>query len=305
MKLENPEIRFEVTNRCNANCIMCPREKMSRLQGVLSLTLYARVLSEAAAMGISQVSLENFGEPLLDSHLVERVWMAKSLGMEVYTISNGSLLDARVAACLVRSGLDKIRISLYGTTKDVYESVHVGLNFDNVLENVRTLFFIRDKLGGRKPQIELYFLVLDENRHQVEDFIQTWGGIADGISVWFPHNWSTGRNYRPLGGRATSCNRPFNGPIQVQWDGRVVPCCFDYDNASVLGDLNLESLEAVIRGPRWEALRTAHVKGDFAGYPFCDRCDQLHKRDDVLLYTTIAGSRVGASNTNHWVLQEL
>ena len=64
MRLINPEIRFEVTNICNAKCIMCPREKMKRPQGVLDMALYKRVLDEAVCAGANQVSLENYGEPL-------------------------------------------------------------------------------------------------------------------------------------------------------------------------------------------------------------------------------------------------
>ena len=57
MKLINSEIRFEVTNACNARCVMCPREKMKRPQGVLDMGLYKRVLDEAYAAGADKVSI--------------------------------------------------------------------------------------------------------------------------------------------------------------------------------------------------------------------------------------------------------
>ena len=30
MRLANPEVRIENTNACNARCVICPREKMTR-----------------------------------------------------------------------------------------------------------------------------------------------------------------------------------------------------------------------------------------------------------------------------------
>lgn len=28
------------------------------------------------------------------------------------------------------------------------------------------------------------------------------------------------------------CGRPENGPLQIQWNGEVIPCCYDYNNQS-------------------------------------------------------------------------
>ncbi len=303
MRLINTEIRFEVTNRCNASCIMCPREKMRRPQGVLDLGLYKRVLDEAAAYGADKVSLENFGETFLDPYIFDRAAYAKSKGMKVYTITNGSLLDEKRCESVVRY-FDKIRISLYGMTKDVYESIHKGLSFDIAVANIDRLIAVRQKLGG-DVKIELYFLLMKENEHQMRAFLDKYEGKADAVSVWRPHNWSDGRAFRrPLTTKKSSCKRPAIGPVQVQWDGLVVPCCFDYDSRIVLGDLKTQTLRDVLRGKEYNDLRDAHEKGEFSGYPFCDKCDQLQKRDDVLVYTTIKNSRVGATNTAYFDLDK-
>ena len=106
--IQNREIRFEVTNRCNATCIMCPREKMSREQGILDMDLYIRILNEAYDMGARIVSLENFGETFIDPLFFERAAYAKGKGMQVFTISTGSLLKrSKANKCL--HFLDKIR----------------------------------------------------------------------------------------------------------------------------------------------------------------------------------------------------
>lgn len=299
MKLVNPEIRFEVTNRCNALCIMCPREKMKRPQGVLDMELYKRVLKEAKDGGATQVSLENYGEPFMDPFMVERIKYAKKMGFWVFTITNGSFLTKDTAKEIILAGLDKLRISVYGITKEVYEAIHKGLKFEQVLENVNNLFRTRKALGRKNPRIEMYFLLLDENKHQMDAFRKKWESLADDISIWKPHNWSDGRDYRKRMPSKKTCGRPFTGPVQVQWDGFVVPCCYDYDSRIILGDLNKETLDEVLSNTKYNAFREAHKNGEFWKFPFCDMCDQLTKRDDVLIYTTIKTSKVGASNTNY------
>lgn len=303
MKLCNSEIRFEVTNKCNARCIMCPREKMSRKQGVLDVGLYKRVLDEASAAGAGQVSLENYGESFLDPHIFERARYAKSKGLEVYSITNGSVFDDAKLRDLVDL-FDKIRISIYGVTKGTYEKIHKGLLFETVRDNIGRLFDIRDQRRS-KIKVELYFLLLKENEHEMKDFIAKYEKRSDALSIWKPHNWGDGRTYRqPTGKSKVSCGRPFIGPVQVQWDGTVVPCCFDYDSRMILGDLNKQTIHDVLHGEKYDALRRAHREGNFSDFPFCDVCDQLNKREDVLVYTTIKNCAVGVTNTTYFDLKQ-
>jgi len=58
--LNNCEIRVEPTNICNGKCIMCPREKMKRPQGILDVGLYRRIVDQAVEAGARQISLENW-----------------------------------------------------------------------------------------------------------------------------------------------------------------------------------------------------------------------------------------------------
>ena len=293
MQLKNPEIRFEVTNMCNARCIMCPREKMKRPQGILDIGLYKRILDEAVELGVSNVCLENFGETFLDPHIFERAKYAKAKGLSVYTVTNGSLLDDQRCIEILKY-FDKIRISMFGIRKDIFEKVHRGLSFETVKENVKRLFDMRKERKESRLKIEMYFLLLEENKQEVKDFLREYENIADAVSIWKPHNWGDGRRYRQTDGKKMSCGRPFSGPIQVQWDGLVVPCCFDYDSKIVLGDPRRQRLGDILHSPEYESLRSAHSRRDFSKFPLCDGCDQLNRKDDVLIYSTIKEARVGA-----------
>ncbi len=303
MKLINPEIRFEVTNKCNAACIMCPREKMKRPQGVLCMDLYKRVLDEAVEAGARFVSLENFGESFLDPLIFERARYARQKGCQVFTITNGSLFTEEMVRDIV-SCFDKIRISMYGVTSETYEKIHRGLSFDKVRGNVDKLLKEKEKANS-SIKIELYFLLLKENEHEMKEFVAQYEHRADALSVWKPHNWGDGRGFRtPMDVKKVSCGRPATGPVQVQWDGYLVPCCFDYDSRIVIGDLNNNTLHEALHGLEYEKLRRAHAQGDFSPFPFCNACDQLTKRNDVLIYTTIRDSVVGATNTTYFGLKE-
>jgi len=301
--LLNSEIRLEPTNMCNGKCIMCPREKMKRPQGILDINLYKRILDEAVEAGAKQASLENFGETFLDPYIFERAEYAKTRGLETLTITNASLLDEEKCRKVVEF-FDVIRISMYGITKDTFESIHRGLKFKEVEKNVARLFEMRKQVKQSKLRIEMYFLLMDENKHEMRGFLDRYEKVADAVAVWKPHNWGDGRNFRNPIAKKVSCGRPFTGPVQVQWDGLVVPCCFDYDSRIVLGDLKKQTLHEVLRSEKYNELRRAHKEGDFSKFPFCSVCDQLNKREDVLVYTTIGNAKVGATNTTYYDLQK-
>ncbi len=113
-----------------------------------------------------------------------------------------------------------------------------------------------------------------------------------------------GRKYREPFGEKISCGRPTVGPLQVQWDGTVVPCCYDYNSRMILGDFKEQTLGEIFRGEKYDKIRRAHIEGNFSEYPFCDVCDQLNKREDVLVYSNIGNAKVGATNTDYFDLKK-
>jgi len=276
---------------------------MERPQGVMDFDLYKRIVDQACEAGCRQVSIENYGETFLDPYIFERAAYAKAKGRETLTITNASLLDEEKCKNILEL-FDVIRISMYGITKEVYEKIHVGLSFEQVQENAQRLIALRKESKTSKTRIEMYFLFMPENEHQMQGFLDKYEPQVGAVSVWKPHNWGDGRTYRAPLGKKLTCNRPFIGPLQVQWDGMVVPCCFDYDSRMILGDLNKQTVHEVFSSERYNQLRQAHKEGNFSEFPFCSVCDQLNKREDVLVYTNIKKAKVGSTNTIYFDLEE-
>lgn len=301
MKLNNKEVRIEPTNICNAKCIMCPRDKLTRTQGIMSLELYKNIIDQCIEAGVNKVSLENFGEPFIDPYIFHRAKYAKEKGLEVLTITNASLLTEEKCKQAIKY-FDTIRISMYGMTKETYEKIHVGLSYETLQSNLTSLFLENNKQKN-KTHIIMYFLLMEENQNEMQSFIDTYEKKCSAISIWKPHNWIDGRTFRDLNDNKISCGRPQTGPIQVQWDGKVVPCCYDYDSKMILGDFNTQSLKEILSSKEYNRMRDLHKKNIFDDLPICKGCDQLNKREDVLVYTTIKDSQVGKTNTIHFELK--
>jgi len=283
-KLQHTEVRYEPTNSCNANCVMCPRDadKHTRAQGVMNQREYERSIDEVAELGATQVVLTGFGEPMLDRRLPDKIRYAKSKGLRTYIITNGSALTPKKANALLMAGLDEMRVSFYGMGKETYNAVMRGLEFDRTIRNLMGFLTTR-KVLGIDCKVQLSYLVLPENEKDVAEFIDFWRDKVDYLEVWKPHNWVDGKDYRQRLGIKRTCGRPANGPLQIQWDGTVIPCCYDYNNNIVLGNAFETPVMDILNGDKYNKLRYQHKSGNFPDY--CDQCDQLLEHNDALIFT--------------------
>jgi len=284
MRLRHPEVRYEPTNHCNASCIMCPRDKHTREQGIMDQAAYERSIDEVSALGAQQIVLTGFGEPMLDNQLEEKIRYAKSKGLRTYVISNGSALTRKRAYLLLQSGLDELRISFYGMREASYGAVMRGLDYDRTVANLMAFLSIRTTLKI-PTKVQLSYLILPENEADVEAFRAFWEPRVDFIEIWRPHNFTSGRDYRDITAKKKTCGRPENGPLQIQQNGDVIPCCFDFNNTIVLGNAFGQPVPDILAGDRYRDLRDAHRKGEFHRFPTCDNCDQLQEHSDALVYS--------------------
>lgn len=245
---------------------------------------YERSIDEVVELGAEQVVLTGFGEPMLDRNLEKKIHYAKSKGLRTYIITNGSALVPKRVTGLLLAGLDEMRVSYYGMRAETYGAVMRGLDFERTTKNLLNFLAVRKTLGI-DCKVQISYLVLPENEGDVEAFRAFWEPKVDYIEIWRPHNFGDGKDYRLRNGQKKSCGRPENGPLQIQWDGTVIPCCYDYDNQIPLGDAFKQPIPEILKGEKYEALREAHKNGEFWRFPYCDQCDQLLEHSDALVYT--------------------
>jgi MoaA/NifB/PqqE/SkfB family radical SAM enzyme len=269
-------VQIESTNLCNAKCVFCPRDEMHRLQGVMDMELYRKVVDECAALGITHVRMHNYGEPFLDRRLIEKVRYAKTRGIaEVGMISNGSLITPDVAQGLIDAGLDAINISVDASGKETFERTRVNLDYDEVIDNIRTLVRLRREAGRTRPKLILSF-VRQDNSADEQAFMEAWRGVADKIHVTDLHNWAGTLHSRSA--VAYPCYRLWL-TFTVLWDGRVSLCCADFDGRHVLGDLRTSTIREIWNAPTYRAVRRQHLES--GGPEICRSCD-LPKKDSPL-----------------------
>ncbi len=116
--------------------------------------------------------------------------MAKGSGIPyVKMFSNASLLTDENVIGLIESGLDEIKISIDGHSKETFERVRRGLKYDQVVNNISNVVQLKMKQEKTNPKIVLNFVKTNETSGEVDAFVERWEGKVDKIDISGVHNW--------------------------------------------------------------------------------------------------------------------
>lgn len=282
-KLIIPECRLETTVHCNAKCTVCCREKLTRPLTTLCFGHFVSIIDQFQRLGGTAVSLFGFGEPLCDKGLIDKLQYCTDAGLETHITTNGSLLTINKSVKLLRAGLKNIRFSIHAIAPKDYLSVHRGLDWLTVWRNFGN-FIYQNQKEGHPCKVHLSVIPMHEER--VNDIRRTWEPYVDFLEIWRPHNWAGAKAFRTTIPAKATCGRPFNGPLQIQADGNVIPCCFLTNGEVILGNTMDKSIRDILLDEPYLKLQEAHRTGNLSGYP-CEWCDQRNEdTGTVLLYSS-------------------
>jgi radical SAM protein with 4Fe4S-binding SPASM domain len=288
-------ISFEPTTSCNLRCPECPSglRSFSRPTGMLEKDFFTQTIDDIHQHLLYLIFYFQ-GEPYLNPAFLDMVKYAASKGIYTATSTNAHFLTDEAARKTVESGLDRLIISIDGTTQDVYNQYRVGGNLQKVLEGTRNIIRWRKELKSKTPFIFFQFLVVKPNEHQVEDIKR----LAKEIGVdevrfktaqvydyetdpnqLIPVNQKFSRyiknndgTYRPKNKMANHCWKLWHANV-ITWDGLVVPCCFDKDAMHQLGNLKTESFKQTWQNSNYRQFRSELMKSR-KNIDICANCSE-------------------------------
>ncbi len=275
-ELPPPKVVYaESTNACNATCVMCPRDEMQRSIGIMPMDLFRKIADECADWGVEELRLHNFGEPLIDVKIYDKIEYAKRKGIKTTTIySNGALLNGDRARGLISAGLDQLYVSFDGATKKTFETIRLPLSFDQVSENVRNFHALRGEMRSRSPKIYLTFTHINQPRDEVDKFRRDWTPYSDNVFIIDCHDWA--------GQAEVKLHEPKDGPrwpcvylwksMTVLYSGQITLCCMDIKGAEAVGNAREQTLREVARGAAMRAIRAAHRAHRYDAVKLCGGC---------------------------------
>ncbi len=287
---ESNELRFETSTQCNYDCIICPREQLTRKKETMSFELFKMLFDKinSETDQYNTLTFPGMGEPMLDRTLNQKIEYAKKKNFTVLMLTNASLLTLDKFKEFESLGLDSVRVSFYGNSPDSYKKVH-NVKDEGLFDKIRGTLTEICRTKTTTQVLLTYNVVENGNDALTDSWINYWQDKADLLEVWRPHNWAVGKSYRTVQkNQLKTCGRPFKTPLQVQVDGTVNMCCFDFDGKLLLGDLKSQTLKEIFESPAFNKILNCHTTGNFNGSGLiCENCDQRNSdKSDVMIYNS-------------------
>src|SRR5687767_12618118 len=288
-------VSFEPTTSCNLRCPECPSglRAFTRPTGMLKKDFFRETIDQLYK-DLYYLVFYFQGEPYLNPDFLDMVKYANSKGIYTATSTNAHYLNDDNARKTVESGLDRLIISIDGTTQDVYQQYRVGGKLSKVLEGARNIVKWKKELNSKTPFVFFQFLVVKPNEHQVEDVKK----LAKEIGVdevrfktaqvydyendpnnLIPTNTKYSRYTKNADGTHSAKNKLSNHCWKlwhanvITFDGLVVPCCFDKDAMHQLGNLKNESFKNIWNNSNYKQFRNELLLGR-KNIDICANCSE-------------------------------
>jgi radical SAM protein with 4Fe4S-binding SPASM domain len=269
-------VSFEPTTSCNLRCPECPSglRAFTRPTGMLENDFFRKTIDDIHKELLYLIFYFQ-GEPYLNPDFLDMVSYASKKGIYTATSTNAHYLNDAAAKKTVESGLDRLIISIDGTTQDVYQQYRVGGTLEKVMEGARNIVKWKKELKSKTPFVFFQFLVVKPNEHQIEDIralaksigvdevrfktaqiydYEQGNALIPSIDKYSRYKKQADGTYTIKSGLNNHCWKLWHANV-ITWDGLVVPCCFDKDAMHRLGNLKMQSFKEIWNNANYKQFR--------------------------------------------------
>ncbi len=287
-------LSIEPTTSCNLRCPECPSglRAFSRPTGMLSPSLYEKLIDQVK-VHVTYLNLYFQGEPFLHPEFLHLVKYAHANKIYTATSTNAHFIDSDCARQIVQSGLDRLIVSIDGTTQETYSQYRVGGKLKKVLQGTQNVIEWKRKLKSSTPHVIFQYLVVAPNEHQIEEVQQlahTLGVDEVRFKTAQVYDYENGNPLIPADTKYSRYVRKHDGSYKIKntlenhcwrlwssavitWDGKMVPCCFDKDAKYTMGDLSQDAFSHVWKSDEYNHFRK-QVLQSRSNIDICANCSE-------------------------------
>lgn len=287
-------ISIEPTTACNLGCPECPSglKYFTRPTGNLKPKFYESIIDQLEK-DLLYLTFYFQGEPYINPSFLEMVKYASDRKIYTATSTNAHFLNDENARKTVESGLDRMIISIDGTTQEVYESYRKNGDLSKVIEGTKNIIKWKKKLKSSTPNVMFQFLVVKPNEHQIEEVKKLGKELGvDSVKLKTAqvYEYENGNDLIPEQQKYSRYQKEADGKYSIKnsledqcwkmwsscvitWDGKVVPCCFDKDATHRLGELKDMSFNNIWQGDAYQNFRAQLLNGR-KNIDICKNCSE-------------------------------
>lgn len=298
-------VTIEPNNTCNLRCPLCPvNTTMVRQRGSMSMENFKFII-DSLHPKTEYIDFFLAGEPLLNPLFYKMTRYAADKGKKIVLSTNATYLDKYIDPIL-QSGMFKLLLAIDGATEETYLKYRVNGDFKRSIDAIRKLCIRKKELGVKYPEIELQFIVMKHNEHEINDIIELGRDLGvDRVEMksvslnslktedeklemkddWLPVNEEYSR-YTVEGNRIKIKHDPnycyWIWSSVIMWNGDITTCCYDYTGDHIFMNVfKMGGYQNTWKSKEYGKIRRAILKRELKLCKTCNVSDGYYTKSVV------------------------
>lgn len=182
-------VEIEMTTKCNKKCIICENTYWDEKQQDLSMEQFKHIVRQFQTL--RWVNLTGEGDAFLNKDYIKMIEYLKKKSVSVYLVDSFDMITPEISKKLVDLGVDGIYVSMDASTKETYEKIKVGCDFDRSVGNIKALVDYKKNIDSPVPELCFRYVMTTLNYKESPGFIDlvrrfgTWKELGDGSKIHF------------------------------------------------------------------------------------------------------------------------
>ena len=272
-------IQLETVTKCNAKCPFCPQNEIVRDPARMPEETWKKIIDDTRGWGLTyRPFLTN--EPFVDNRMPEIVRYIKENDStaRVEFNTNGELVTEKLGLALLEAGVDIMRFSIDGFSRETYEPSRIGIDFEKVMTRTQRFLELWGEGGYRdKVFTELRMIEVPENKHEVAAYRDFWGPRCSEVLITTMYQWPwTGQKREDV--VLKPCLKVLDEMFFYS-NGNATICCWDVHERAVVGNVNEQSVAEIWESYAARCMRATLDDGRRDLLNLCSRCNAYQDYD--------------------------
>lgn len=282
-KWEKPQYLIMETNSyCNMRCKMCIRNyDLSKNKAInVPLDTIMKIARDGREMGVPSFFIGAESECLINPNIIEIIKTIKDegAGIDNFIISNGYELTDEIINLLIDIQWERLYISLDAAKSETYEKIR-GKDLKHVEENIIRLLHAREMRQSMLPLVRVSFVIQEENRNEVQDFIDKWKDKVDIIDFQDLIHLEDMSIKDDISAPVDfQCVSPFR-TLFIDCNGMIYPCCTEFAYKMPIGNISQMSIKDAWTSKFMVSLRKAMLEKSLPSV--CKNCATAREHSDI------------------------
>lgn len=180
------KLEIEHTTVCNKRCVHCEHTHWQEKAETVNLEQLKSVVEQFPKL--KWINLTGEGDNFLNPDYMKFIEYLRGKKISVNFVDEFDFIESEKAKKLVELGVNCIWISMDGATKETYEKIKVGCNFEKAIQNIKVLQETKKKLGSSLPTLCFRFIVSNLNYQEMPkmvELVHSFGNLGEGSRLEF------------------------------------------------------------------------------------------------------------------------